>query len=422
MTIFNQSKYLNYYDKAVIDHDNIKKDKFTQLLFNSYYFFFHEKKNNLVHKTNHLILGSNIFLNLLLAYKLAYLEIINNHNSNNISNTKNKKNIKTISVFFNKNMDFWNYNIPLTPIFKKMLLSKLKQFNLIYQNILSKPTINNLNSSELFNCLNNESNIFNLDNKQLIKCIIKDLEAINSLSQKPFINLINMNDLKIYNSFNVQNVCKKIGKKNEEYIYNNILRVAHQKEIDKLNYPKEYEYLKENIKRVNSYDYLFHDFENLTQKTETLKPLMMSNLTTTICPDYNILTYYLLVENMYITSSTDLHPWANIKITPTYKDQDIMNKNLYEFNEQQTQSMEIPNNIMDFNEKSSIQTYQDELVNEIKTLYFNPNEVESMPFDYLIKIANSDSNFNYYGSAKKIANNPLSFMSQPLLDLEKIFN
>lgn len=412
MNIFTQSKYLDYYDKVAIDHDNIKKNKLTQLLFNSYYFFFHEKKNSLTHKTPHLILGSNIFLNLLLSYKIAYLEIINNQ--------KDFKKIKTISLFFDKNMDFWNYNIPLTPIFIKMLQSKLKQFDMMYNNVLSNPQIKNIQPSYLFEYVNNENNLYHLDNKKLIQAFIKDLDNLNIQTKQSFIKLVNIDNFQVYNSFNVQNICKKIGPKNDNYIYNNILRLAHKKEVEKLQYPQEYEYLKENIKRVNAYNYLFNDFEISITNSKTLKPFLIQNVISTICPDYNILTYYLLVENLYITSSTNLHPWANIKMLPTYETQDLMSKSLYEFSEEQTQL--VNNELIDNKqEKSTHQAYQDKLITEIKNTYFDSNGIESMQFDYFIKVANSNSKFNYYGSAKKIANNPYSFMAQPLLDLDKIF-
>lgn len=390
MNSFKASKFLSYYDKVGIDHDNIKKNKLSQWLFNAYYFFFHEKRNSLSYKTNHLILGSNIILDLILAYKLAYLEIYNDKN--------NKP--KSISIFFSKKMDFWNYNLPSTPLFKKQLQKKIEFFNLNHENILTEPKIKNLPESQFFKYIQNDDNVKGLDNKKMILTILKDFNELNKINNNIFIKFIDISHHQVYNIFNVSEVCKKEGSQNNNHAYNNILRLAHINEVKKLDYPNEYEYLKENLKRVKSYDYLYEDLINgLTQY-----PKLSCNLDkkSTVCPDYNILTYYLLVENIYITSSTDLHPWANLKIKTVYfgKNEDFLQNN------------------------NTHHIYQDKtFIHEVINTYFEKNDLSLMNFDYSVQVfKNSDKpNYHFLGSSHKIANSANSFMAQPLLDLDFIF-
>lgn len=417
MNRFKKAKYAQYYDKVGIDHDNIKKNTLNRLFFNMYYFFYHEKRNSIVYKTDTLIIGSNILLDILLAYKLAYLEIE--------QYLTNKIQPKTITVFYNKNMDFWNYNIPTTPLFKNLLEKKLREFNFTHQNILSSPLSNSEDrGSQLFNYITNESNHKTLDNKKMIKAILEDLHSLNKINDKPFIQFINLNDYQFYNTFNVSKVCKKRGLKNDSYLYDNVLRLASLKEVEKLKYPKEYEYLKENLKRASSYEYLYEDFEKLLQSYNNFKLNMINAPQTTLCPDYKVLTYYILSQNIFFTSSVNLHPWAELKISPSYKNnesKEVFQKTLHEFDENYNENFyhNINNQI---NNQSHLKIHETQLIENVEKDYFNNNNIESMKFDYSVQVLNQDKTHNFFGSSRKIANSAYSFMSQPMLDIENIFS
>ena len=145
---------------------------------------------------------------------------------------------------------------------------------------------------------------------------------------------------------------------------------------------------------------------------------------TTLCPDYKVLTYYILSQNIFFTSSVNLHPWAELKISPSYKNnesKEVFQKTLHEFDENYNENFyhNINNQI---NNQSHLKIHETQLIENVEKDYFNNNNIESMKFDYSVQVLNQDKTHNFFGSSRKIANSAYSFMSQPMLDIENIFS